>query len=629
MNIRFCIFLLLIIISNSCLGQQSRTNNWVLGDSVLVNFDTNPPNTGLSALESFEGFSVISDTNGTLLFYTNGIKVWNSNHQLMPNGFGLNSSITATNAALIVPKPSSDNIYYIFTVGGQAGYFGDFGGLAYSIVDMNLNGGSGDVTQKNVVLQTKSTEKLCATLHENNTDFWIMSHDFGNNQFRAYLLTSNGINSSPKLSKVGAIHYEYPIGDWGQNTAGSMRFSPSGCKLALVLAGAQKDTIQLFNFDKSSGYLFEPITLKSAVSQNNPYVLCFSPDNSKLYVSGFDWIVQFNLASNLQSSIQQSKTIIASNTLSESGSSKYEFHDLQIAPNGKIYVARVLTNYLSSINFPNNSGSSCDFVDTAILFSNYHCEYSLPNFVSNFLVSDTVTQLSCKKYCPTLDLGVDKIICDGDTAFIDLDLQQGELMWNDGSTDFSNSIMHEGIYFATYNFNNCPTQIDSIKIIVIKNNLDDINDFVLCLDDTFNLILPNDLDVIYSWSNGITGNVFTTLQSGSFFLSISKNNCVFFDYFQIINDCIPVFEIPNVFSPNNDNINDYFTPTNIKNIDRIDISILNRWGNIVHNEIGVSFSWDGYCKGTKCSNGVYFYKVKITSLLGEEYLFQGFITLLE
>lgn len=621
--------LILLIITNFCFGQQNRTKNWVLGDSVLIDFNVNPPIVGISSLESFEGFSVISDTNGTLLFYTNGIKVWNSNHQLMPNGFGLNSSPTASNAALIVPKPGSENIYYIFTVGGQAGYFGDFGGIAYSIVDMDLDGGLGDVTQKNIVLHTKSTEKLCATLHENNNDYWIMSHDFGDNQFRAFLLTANGVNSQPVISKVGAVHYEYPIGDWGQNTAGSMRFSPSGCKLALVLAGLQKDTIQLFKFDKSSGYLFEPITLKSAVSQYNPYVLCFSPDNSKLYVSGFDWIVQFNLASNLQSSIQQSKTIIASNALSESGSSKYDFHDLQIAPNGKIYVARVLTSYLSSINFPNNQGASCGFVDTAIFFTNYHCEYGLPNFVSNFLISDSIPSNNCSKFCPPLELGNDKIICDGDTATIDVDLPHGVLNWNDGNTDFSYSVLHEGTYIATYDFNNCPTQIDTIYITVIENNLDNIDDYELCLNDTFYLILPNELDVAYSWSNGVIGNVFNTLQSGLFYLSISKNNCVFVDSFQIVNDCIPIIEIPNVFSPNNDGINDYFIPSNIKNIDGIDISIINRWGNIVHNEVGDSFSWNGYNNGIKCTNGVYFYKIKITSILGEELFYQGFLTLLE
>jgi gliding motility-associated-like protein len=629
MKLNFYISLLLILINIVCIGQQNRTKNWVLGDSILMDFNAFPPSIGVSSLESFEGVSIISDTNGNLLFYTNGIKVWSSNHQLMPNGFGLNSNPSATNAALIVPKPDSENLYYVFTVGAYGGNQGGFGGIAYSIVDMNLNGGLGDVTQKNVILHTKSTEKLSATFHENDKDYWIMSHDFGDNQFRAFLLTSNGIVSPPVISKVGAIHYEYPVGDWGSGATGSMRFSPSGCKLALVLAGGQTDTIQLFNFDKSCGYVFEPINLKSAVNQYNPYLLCFSPDNLKLYISGFDWIVQFNLTSNLQSTIQQSKTTIASNTLQESGNAKYEFGDLQIAPNGKIYISRILTDYLSSISIPNNLGGSCIFTDTAILFPNYHCEYGLPNFVSNFLISDTVAHSTCTKFCPSLDIGGNKIICEGDTVFIDLDLPHGELIWNDGNTNFNYSIVQEGNYIATYNFNNCPTQIDTIIITVIKNNLDDINDYVICLGDTFNLILPNELDVNYSWSNGIMGNEFTTLQSGLFMLSISKNNCVFVDSFQIVNDCLPVIEIPNVFSPNNDGVNDYFIPTNIKNIEKSEVSILNRWGNLVHNEEGVSFSWDGYCKGKKCTNGVYFYKILITSILGEEYFYQGYITLLD
>ena len=154
-------------------AQQGRTLNWVLGESVLIDFSSGIPITGESAIDSFEGLSVISDTEGNLQFYTDGITVWNANHLIMSNGTGLLSSYTATNAALIVPLPLNKDIYYIFTVAGQAGYGGSFGGAAYSIVDMSLNDGLGEIIEKNTILQTKTTEKLCGTQHENNIDYWI------------------------------------------------------------------------------------------------------------------------------------------------------------------------------------------------------------------------------------------------------------------------------------------------------------------------------------------------------------------------------------------------------------------------------------------------------------------------
>src|SRR5690606_9816983 len=155
----------------------------------------------------------------------NGVTVWNALHQVMPNGTGLNSdiSLSTTDAAVIVPLPGSNHVYYIFTVGSTGGQplATGFGGVAYSIVDMSLQGGLGDVTQKNIIIHPSplSTEKLCATNHANGMDYWIMTHDDGNNQFRAFLLTASGVQPNPVISKVGT-NYTGGVGHLG-----NMRFS--------------------------------------------------------------------------------------------------------------------------------------------------------------------------------------------------------------------------------------------------------------------------------------------------------------------------------------------------------------------------------------------------------------------
>lgn len=630
------IAILFICSSFTSFGQLNRTKNWVVGDSVLLNFNVNPTSVGVSALESFEGYSVISDTLGNLLFYTNGISVWNSNHQVMPNGWGLNSNFSATNAALIVPKPGNDSIYYIFTVGQYGGNQGGFGGTAYTIVDISLNGGLGDVVQKNTVLFTKSTEKLSATYHQNGIDFWIMTHDFGNSQFRAFLLTQNGITSPPVISKVGAIHYELPIGDWGANTTGSMRFSPSGCRLALVLS-AQKDTIQIFNFDKSSGYVFNPLSvLAPALTYGNPYLLCFSPDNSKLYVSGYDWIFQFDVSSNIQSTIQQSKTIIATNTLQVSGTPKYDFEDLQIAPDGKIYVSRMLTPYLSCIASPNNLGTLSNFVDTAIVFPGFQCKYGLPNFVSNFVLPDSIPLETCIKYCPPINLGNDIYLCDGDTLIVDLDLPQGNILWNDSNNSFSYPITESGNYIATYNFNGCPTTTDTLNVYLIKNALDDLSDTTFCLTDSFSIILPILDSTSYSWSNGILGNEFVTEQPSTYILQINKLNCTFYDTITITSDCpepitydsLPIVKMPNIFTPNNDGFNDLFKPLLIQNIKSMEVTIFNRWGNVVFHNKGMDIFWDGKHNKLKCSEGTYFYLIQATDFSDKKITLSNYVTLI-
>jgi gliding motility-associated-like protein len=71
------------------------------------------------------------------------------------------------------------------------------------------------------------------------------------------------------------------------------------------------------------------------------------------------------------------------------------------------------------------------------------------------------------------------------------------------------------------------------------------------------------------------------------------------------------FFIPNVFTPNGDNVNEYFQ-LDFDVFDTYDFFILNRWGNVVARGLdhqGV-IMWDGKNEqGKECNDGVYFYKL--------------------
>ncbi len=102
----------------------------------------------------------------------------------MPNGTGLNGDNSATQSAIVVPKPGSNySAFYVFTVDADTGV----NGLQYSEVDMTLNGGSGDVTAlKNFPLIAPVSEKVTAVRHGLNVnDFWIVTHEWGTNRFPA------------------------------------------------------------------------------------------------------------------------------------------------------------------------------------------------------------------------------------------------------------------------------------------------------------------------------------------------------------------------------------------------------------------------------------------------------------
>lgn len=74
-------------------------------------------------------------------------------------------------------------------------------------------------------------------------------------------------------------------------------------------------------------------------------------------------------------------------------------------------------------------------------------------------------------------------------------------------------------------------------------------------------------------------------------------------------DICPEFELPNVFSPNGDDANDHFKALRVKQINEINLAVLDRWGNVVFETKDPYFEWDGISQktGIKCSDGVLVY----------------------
>jgi gliding motility-associated-like protein len=81
----------------------------------------------------------------------------------------------------------------------------------------------------------------------------------------------------------------------------------------------------------------------------------------------------------------------------------------------------------------------------------------------------------------------------------------------------------------------------------------------------------------------------------------------------IDNDTCSVYSLPNVFTPNFDGYNDVYGPIPYTSVERVDMTIYNRWGGIVYETEDPDINWDGKEKNTSqdCSDGVYFYVCKV------------------
>lgn len=367
-------FLFVFIIPFFCFTQKEG-NTWYFGYNAGLDFNSGSP-VALTdgALSTFEGCSSISDTTGAILFYTDGVSVWNKNHTLMPNGNGLLGHFSSTQSSIIVRKPGSFYLYYIFTVD----HLGFSNGLRYSEVDMSLNSGLGDITSnKNIPITSPSCEKITAIQHKNNEDYWIVCQIPNSKNINSYLLTSTGLNLSPIISSVGDS-----IGLVAE-TLGYLKASINGDKLVSV--NWSIDKVQIFQFDNSSGKVSKPILL-SGFRDRNPYGAEFSGNGEVLYVSVagsgsiLGEIYQFDLSSGEELIIQNSRIILGS-SLNQGGA-------LQLAPDNKIYYARNGALSLGVINNPDNVGVSCNYVKNGMPLGGKSSGLGLPNFTGSIMLDN-------------------------------------------------------------------------------------------------------------------------------------------------------------------------------------------------------------------------------------------------
>ena len=271
-----------------------------------LDFNTSSPQLIRTSLQSVEACAAVSDpATGELLFYTQGSLCWNRNHQRMPNGIiplslgthlDTSNSGTTAQGAVIVPMPGNPNRHYIFSLEPQAGYYrpayiprATRGGLYYSIADMTLDGGLGDLVpgQKGILLDTGYSEAMIAVMGA-CSDYWLIVHLVDTPVFHASHITAAGVDPVPVISSTGS-----QIRGLGSYAFTYIDVSPDGQLLALTSINPNKDAtyvippispdcdgVLLCRFDPVSGRVSDGKLLHAEPA----YGACFSPDNSKLYV---------------------------------------------------------------------------------------------------------------------------------------------------------------------------------------------------------------------------------------------------------------------------------------------------------------------------------------------------------
>ena len=657
---RSVLFIFFMLFLKYTLLAQNEGNIWYFGNNAGIDFNSG---TAIAIadgkIRTSEGCASICDVSGKLLFYTDGSTIWNAKHEIMPNGTDLLGNRSTTQSAIIVKMPGSSSKYFVFTVDDKIGP----DGLCYSVVDMSLQGGLGDVNlSKNVSVVSATSERITAVKHRNGTDFWIITHIGRTNILHAYLLTANGLRSKPVISDVGEVPTYF---------AGYLKASKNGNRIAMAFHGA-KENFGLFDFNNSTGVvsnrmIFDIIEYPDASS----YGIEFSPNGNLLYVACLNGggspsvLYQYNLLAGTQAHIDSSKINL--------GGNRFSGRALQLAPDGKIYAANYKQNYLGVIEKPNILGVGCAYQDKGfMLASNTTCQFGLPTFFSsifqlpNFTFShlcygdstafrntlltpfdsvlwyfddlgsinnssndttpihifsdtgtykvsltiylqgdsqSTVLPLTIKSN-PRIFLGNDTIICPNDTLLLEVSVPDAQYIWQDSSENHSFQVTQPGEYWVSLN-TRCGTAADTINVALdstVTVNLG--NDTVLCLNSEL-ILKVSDSAMTYKWHDGSVNQTFKAYKSGVYWVKVN-NRCGESTDTIILNfvDCM---HFPNAFTPNNDAINDTFSPVFDRGIDEYNFMVFNRWGQKIFETNNPTAGWDGTFGGQDSPIGVYVY----------------------
>lgn len=391
---------------------QREYNNWLFGNKAGLTWNTtrNFGATGVfgttlnttlrgiptvlanSPIETDEGCFVISDTNGNLLFFSDGMTVWNRNMAVMPNGTGLSGHKSSAQSGVIFPFPQSSTRYIAITLGE-----GSQNDLSYSIVDMNAFGGLGQLESsfKNVKFQGYSGvlgESVTVVRHNNKEDFWIIAPGKGSNTYiNVWKATSAGVTHLTTHQQVQVTGTAAPT---NTSLIGSIKFNADGTRFGWMQANPVR--LVYGNFNPATGLLSgvkvrEFPGVQAAPDFERGYGLEFSPNGSYIYIptstSGLTHSLEFTSYlyifdveqlsnSSTPNSVAPLRKIKGVRGLPQDGGL---FGGAQIGSDNRIYISNMNTNSLYVLDNPDDPVNLRMYNLDGLLGTGGLARYGLPN----------------------------------------------------------------------------------------------------------------------------------------------------------------------------------------------------------------------------------------------------------
>ncbi|MGV3599342.1 MAG: gliding motility-associated C-terminal domain-containing protein [Bacteroidota bacterium] len=656
-----------------CLGAttaqaQRQYENWYFGTNTAFNFNAGTAPVEVANASQITGVvsTTISDAaTGQLLFYTDGITVWNRNNTVMDNGSSILSTPVCSHVTSC-PNPVKAGQHYVFMHNN--------GQLRYALIDMTENGGLGKVISTDNLLAPAIANKFAIARHGTTDSYWLITFrgSNGNDTFECYPITNAGIQA-PVRSIMGFHN--------GITTLGDLVTNRSGDKIFISFNSPTTAAINQYSFSKTCGTVGTPRNLPIGTGWNNAKSIAFSPSNLQMYAifgQSQGRVVQYSGA-DFQSSQEIANSVQA-------------YNDIKLGPDGKIYItknvagnpsgsidviekpdlfslaAAYMTNNITlsggktavrfpiimyDVSTPGNTvittkidvKNTCykdttvftpsnmpfldsllwDFADPASATNTSTKDIPSHTFSDTGTYNVSLSWFLCGlKYSifkevtiitpPKVNLGTDTTLCFENSITLKGPKGNFDYTWSTGSKDTMLLVDTAGTYSLRISIGPKCAESDTIAISYYPKLEVDFFDstYFLCEEEgeTLNLNAASGF-ATYLWEPGLTTNAtHTATKTGWYKVYVTNTSgCEAQDSVEIFTLCDNWLLMPEAFSPNNDLLNDTFAPV-FSEVFNFGIEIYNRWGEKVFESNDPKKGWDGTYKNAFLPTDTYLWKLR-------------------
>lgn len=521
---RFLLVLLLLPVIIPGMAQDLTHYNWYFGASsqaIKFNISDNNPTLVSDQNPAFGkgGSAVATDqATGDLLFYTDGVRVYDASHNVMTNGGGLNGNANFNQAAAISPRPGPGNEkqYYVFSNSGS---------IRYHLVDMSQSGNAsppepdlGAVTSKNASdtdIPATTEAMLVFRSGASPYRYWILVQEAGTSNLHLLEILENDIVPRSVLALPVSI------------TAAHFAGNPATGQIAIAPQNANTN-IQILRIGAGGTLTYDRELLNTGFNDaagQSVYDMEWSPDGTKMFISRYGDAGQPGVF------YRYDLTLANAGPDQVNPRSLYRSFGIQTGPDGAIYhlyqetaggpvnIGRITnpndtllaninyetaplgTDNLNAFQFPSFVPARVmDFTDTSLLVigtcygtptkfyvdsdppaESYRWDfgdasdpdpdvqsfkapihkYSQPGFydVKVEITTDgtvkTLTQMIEIVQTDTVDLGQDTVICPGETLTMDAGENGLTYLWNTGETGQTIEVDSAGYYWVIVDYGIC------------------------------------------------------------------------------------------------------------------------------------------------------------------------------